>query len=282
MCTEPIMIKGALFPCGQCHECRVKLATMWACRCVLESLDHPENVFLTLTYNDDFLPENRSLSKKELQTFMKRFRKSIYPAKCRFFASGEYGKKSGKRPHYHLLIFGIGINNPVFRNLSWDYVHQGFWCDCVAWNKGNCFIGTVTIKSAYYVAKYSVKKLTGKVGAKYYKERGVIPEFSLQSRRPGIGLSYLDHHQDEIAHKGYVSINGTKFCIPRYFQDKLKERIPFYRLVLSDESFTRATEQMLDWLEIEDDLEHPHQYIAEQKKQRARNLEKSIEMKGEL
>lgn len=290
MCTHPIQLGYAKVPCGQCKECRRKFAIHWAVRCVLESLEHKENVFLTLTYDPEFLPENRSLNKKVLQNFMKRFRKQIYPAKCRFFASGEYGKKEGKRPHYHLLIFGIGLSNPVFENLSWDFRHNGFWCTCKAWKNekgqslGNCFIGTVTIKSSYYVAKYSVKKLTGKAGKEYYDKRGVIPEFALQSRKPGIGLSYLDHHQDEVAHKGYVSINGSKFPLPRYLLQKCKERIPYFDLLLSSESFERSVKELEDWSRLADELEDVsiNKYLEQQKIQRDLNLKKQDEMKGVL
>lgn len=286
MCTHPIQLGDVKVPCGQCKECRIRYATSWAVRCVLESLEHKDNVFLTLTFNDEHLPADYSLCKATLQKFMKRFRKSIFPAKCRFFASGEYGKQAGKRPHYHLLVFGVGVRNPVFQNLSWDYKHQGFWCECKAWKDdkgdsiGNCFIGTITIKSAYYVAKYSVKKLTGELGKEYYESRGVIPEFSLSSRRPGIGLHYLEDQQDTILKKGYIGVNGSKYPIPRYFTKKLKEKIPFYELLLSGESFERALKDREEWFQLYDELDDPYTYLADRNAQRNRNIIKQQEMKG--
>lgn len=289
MCTHPIQLGHNTVPCGQCKECRIRYATSWAVRCVLESQKHKENVFLTLTFNDEHLPPNRSLDKKTLQKFLKRFRKQVYPAKVRFFASGEYGKCEGKRPHYHLLVFGIGIKNPVFENLRWDYKHQGFWCDCKAWKDergdsiGNCFIGTITIKSAYYVAKYSVKKLTGQLGKEYYEQRGVIPEFSLSSRRPGIGLDYLESQQDTILKKNCIGINGSKYPIPRYFHKKLKESLPFYELYLSGQSFEQALKDRKEWFKLYDELDDPYTYLRDRNIQRDRNLQKKQEiMKGVL
>lgn len=289
MCKHPIQLGYNTVPCGQCKECRIRYATSWAVRCVLESQKYKENVFLTLTFNDEHLPFSRSLDKKTLQKFLKRFRKQVYPVKIRFFASGEYGKHEGKRPHYHLLIFGIGVKNPVFENLRWDYKHQGFWCDCKAWKDergdsiGNCFIGTVTIQSAYYVAKYSVKKLTGQLGKEYYEQRGVIPEFSLSSRRPGIGLGYLESQQDTILKKNYIGINGSKYPIPRYFHKKLKETLSFYELYLSGQSFEQALKDREEWFKLYDELDDPYTYLRDRNIQRDRNLQKKEEiMKGVL
>ena len=79
-------------PCGQCIECRLQYARDWANRCMLEAQYHDENWFLTLTYDDDHLPDRHelvncdtgeivpspivSLNKDELSSFMKRLRKN--------------------------------------------------------------------------------------------------------------------------------------------------------------------------------------------------------------
>ena len=43
-------------PCGRCIGCRLERSRQWAMRCVHEAEMHDENVFVTLTYDDDHLP----------------------------------------------------------------------------------------------------------------------------------------------------------------------------------------------------------------------------------
>ena len=50
-------------PCGQCIGCRLEKQRQWAIRIVHEALLWDENMFITLTYNDENLPENRSLQR---------------------------------------------------------------------------------------------------------------------------------------------------------------------------------------------------------------------------
>jgi len=66
---------------------------------MLESLCHEDNAFITLTYDNENLPENATLVPKDLKDFQKRLR---YHANIdlRFFSVGEYGEKT-QRPHYH-------------------------------------------------------------------------------------------------------------------------------------------------------------------------------------
>ena len=79
--------------CGSCLGCRLDRARMWAARIVHESSlydDQCGNSFITLTYDDDHLPEDEGLRKSDFQKFMKRLRKAM-PQKIRFFMCGEYG-----------------------------------------------------------------------------------------------------------------------------------------------------------------------------------------------
>ena len=67
-----------------------------------EASMHMFNSFVTLTYDDDHLPEYNSLNYKHFQDFMKRLRKSHN--RVRFYMCGEYGEDFS-RPHYHALLF---------------------------------------------------------------------------------------------------------------------------------------------------------------------------------
>lgn len=80
-----------LIPCGQCQPCLISRANSWACRAYLESKQYENNCFVTLTYNNENIPKNRSLIKKDLQDFWKRLRKHLGGVKIRYLACGEYG-----------------------------------------------------------------------------------------------------------------------------------------------------------------------------------------------
>lgn len=176
------------YPCGQCIACRLNKVRDWTIRLMHEKKMHDKAVFLTLTYAPEFLPENGTLVKEDLQLFIKRLRKHV--GKVRFFACGEYGEKYS-RPHYHLIIFGLGAENSVFNGKKYDYKKHGYWLNSPLWKFGTMFIGDVSYGSCRYVASYVNKKLLGKDAARTYADMGKIPEFTLMSRRPGIGADFL-------------------------------------------------------------------------------------------
>lgn len=168
---------------------------------------HDSNLFLTLTYNDEHLPDDKSIHKSAIQLFLKRLRKAISPTKIRFFAVGEYGEKFG-RPHYHLIIFG----------LKWCPDNMAIIRNC--WSFGFCYFGSVTLDSARYVACYVQKKLTGKASA-IYKQKGLQPEFALMSRRPGLGASFADKYRDMLFRNRFWTEQGKKLPIPRYMRARI-------------------------------------------------------------
>ena len=108
-------------PCGRCFECKVAKSTEWSNRIALEAMEHEENCFITLTYDNQYLPENNSLRRKDLQDFIKRLRRRYEDRKIRYFYCGEYGSK-GLRPHYHMILFG------------YDFVDKTYWMND---HKGN-------------------------------------------------------------------------------------------------------------------------------------------------
>jgi hypothetical protein len=100
--------QGLYVPCGKCIACRIARTREWTVRIMHEMSCHDNAVFATLTYDDDHLPPDRSISKDELQRFIKRLRKELGDRKIRYFACGEYGETTN-RPHYHAIIFGLGL-----------------------------------------------------------------------------------------------------------------------------------------------------------------------------
>lgn len=62
-------------PCGQCSGCRLKRSREWAIRCLHEKQMHKHSSFVTLTYNNNTLPEHGSLRYRDFQLFMKKLRR---------------------------------------------------------------------------------------------------------------------------------------------------------------------------------------------------------------
>lgn len=219
--------------CGQCVECRLERARHWAVRCMHESKMHANNEFLTLTYSNEFLPDDGGLRKRDMQLFMKRLRK-VHGAGVRFYGCGEYGSQT-RRPHYHILLFNCFFDDKKFYKNSESgsplYTSKGVQ---EIWPYGNNIIGDVTFDSASYVAGYVVDKVTGKNADDHYLSvDGVYlqPEFSLMSRRPGIGATFFQKHYKDIYRSDSVVMNGVEFTPPRFY-DVLYEAIAPKRLVM--------------------------------------------------
>lgn len=193
--------------------CRIARRDEWATRCVHEAQLHEQSAFVTLTYRDNPL----SLDKTHLQKFFKRFRKNIGP--LRYFACGEYGEKTS-RPHYHALLFGWYPPDAVDAGGGTQVSEQLE----ALWGHGNCRVGHVTYQSAGYVAKYCTK---GKRTDSWVfcpntgEAVKVEPEFSVMSRRPGIGSAWVEKYQAETVRDDYVVIDGHKRKPPRYYDKKL-------------------------------------------------------------
>ena len=134
-CTRPTKFEttnGIYVNCGQCISCRINRRTEWYTKLMLEWQTWGEGCFTTLTYNQEELPESThfkggSLQKKDLQDFLKRFRKYYQETygyrKLRYFAVGEYGDKS-KRAHYHILMFNVdSVYAEQIINKAWTKGH---------------------------------------------------------------------------------------------------------------------------------------------------------------
>lgn len=188
-------------PCGQCVACRLNHARMWSIRCMHESKSYVNNIFLTLTYNNDNLPNGGTLVKSDLQKFFKRLRKH---KKFRYYACGEYGDES-KRPHYHAIMFGLSSDDLKLIQDCWQY--------------GFVYIGDVTVDSCNYVASYVVKKQRGKKAVEYYENLGIEPEFAVMSRNPGIGKKFAEKNLDNMLNRGYVTAKGVKYSVPQYYKN---------------------------------------------------------------
>lgn len=100
-----------MVPCRKCLGCSLDYSKEWSFRCLLEASLHRDNCFVTLTYDNSNCPYE--ISKKDVQDFLKRLRKAVFPLKIRYYCCGEYGSKY-LRPHYHLILFGYDFPDRYF------------------------------------------------------------------------------------------------------------------------------------------------------------------------
>lgn len=129
----------------------------------------------------------------------------------RYYYAGEYGSLN-KRPHYHFILFNcplkkFGELTPKGSNFQGDSYYisdivEKCWKGYLPGSDkklsiGMSCVGEVNWDSARYVAGYIQKKLNGSA-ASYYTERGILPEFSHMSLKPGIAGDFFNEHADEI------------------------------------------------------------------------------------
>lgn len=199
---------GVDVPCGKCIQCRIQKRKEWAMRCYHELDSWDKSIFVTLTYKD--LPPNGSISKKDLQKFFKRLRKSLGDRKIRYYASGEYGDRT-HRPHYHIIIFGLDFDDvDIIRN-AWPY------CDWQA--LGMKPFGLVEQKSIEYVARYIDKKYYGQLADEIYLLHGLEVPFQLCSL--GLGREYVDKNADRLREDQITTVRGQIYSLPRYYLNRL-------------------------------------------------------------
>jgi len=207
------------FKCGKCLGCRRVKAQAWALRIVHEAQMHERNCFLTLTIDEENMPEDRSLDVRHWQLFAKRLRQKAGP--FRHFYSGEYGEKYD-RPHYHACIFGLDMrigacifsgdgSSPLWRSPILDDI----------WGMGHVAIGELEYGSAQYTAKYLVKSqreqdLDSKMGTRK-------AEYISMSRRPGIGASWINEYKWDAFSDNYLTHQGKRHAVPKYYEKVLTD-----------------------------------------------------------
>ena len=217
-----------LIPCGQCQGCRLDKSIEWAVRCLHEKELHEKTSYVTLTYNKENLPKNGSLYYKDFQDFMMRLRSKKRGQTIRMFMCGEYGDKL-ERPHYHAILFGY---NPEDQEPYKDYGNYQLYKSeelRKIWKNGHVTVGEANFSSIAYVARYIFKKVNGTKAKMHYQ--GKIPEFTQQSRRPGIAGDWYKHYKNDIWATDrdiYKTTEGDykQVKVSRYFDKMLEKEDP--------------------------------------------------------
>lgn len=233
----PHLLEHVVIPCGKCIGCRLDYSRSWADRMMLELETAKKGLFVTLTYDNEHLPVCQydedgfplygSLQKRDCQLWMKVLRKRFEGVRIRFYLAGEYGENT-LRPHYHAILFGIGLCDlPDLVPHGTNELGDKYFISPMlseTWDRGFVLVSDVSWKTCAYVARYVTKKLNGPWSIDY-AIRNCIPEFSLMSRKPGIGRLYLEEHPDCL---DYENINistaesGLKIRIPKYYLRQIK------------------------------------------------------------
>ncbi len=204
LCSDPYMDGDVPRPCGRCLPCLKGRAWRWTSRIILETFNHENNAFITLTYNEDYLPDQHpetdamvypTLRPDHLRNYIKRIRRACPDAILRYYAVGEYGDRSW-RPHYHIALFnyppchhGGTRRDRHAKGKSCcppcDLLHEKWYLDKTDKTPmGGIDNALLEPASAAYIAGYITKKLYKPENAALH---GRFPEFSRMSRCPGLG-----------------------------------------------------------------------------------------------
>jgi len=235
---EEFQLAGCKYKLGYyCVGCIEDYSRQWAVRAWHHSNMFDSNCFITLTFNDKFVP--KSLDHRFWQLFMKRFRKRIcfkvpkglgkadrkaYLKRygISFFMSGEYGSLN-LRPHFHACLFNYDFPDKVLwsvRDSVRLYVSKmlsELWsCPKTGESYGFSSVGEVTFESAAYIARY-----VGKKAQRAELPPGLRPEYSKCSLKYPIGKEWFLSFQSSVFPCDNVSLpSGDKVKVPRYY-DKL-------------------------------------------------------------
>lgn len=241
-------------PCGQCVGCRLEKSRQWAVRCVHEAAEHENNCFITLTFSDANLDPHGTLVKEDFQKFMKRLRKFYDPQNIRYFHCGEYGELLN-RPHHHAILFGLDFRDKVtLSERDGITLYQSDELDRI-WGLGHCSIGEVNFETCAYVARYVMKKRTGK-DADY---GDLVPPYNTMSRRPGIGANWFAEFKKDVYPSDEVVIRKDIVCKPPKFYDRLYDLTDpvEYKQVRRERlraAAARADDNTLDRLAVKEQL----------------------------
>jgi len=256
-CIKPIYLakQDMVVPCGKCGFCGATRRGDWSIRLHYEKRMHLDSKFITLTYANQNLRWSHGqsqLCRRDVQLWLKRIRRT--GCKVRYFAVGEYGSTT-YRPHYHVILFG-DCSDDVIRD-SWDL--------------GHVHIGTVTQASVMYCLGYLVNAKAPLM--KHHR----VPPFSLMSRRPGLGASYLTPEMLEWHHSGrknFTVVDGVERHLPRYYKNKIFSRIDQVRIAVAA---TKVWfDKQLEWSRAPSQMRMSFKELLHYKREQAASLAKRI------
>lgn len=260
-CYRPIFIENKKtgdyiqVDCQRCNFCLANFRDDWAFRMTEQQKISHTSHFITLTYDQQYVPRvwdkndkmYLTLRKEDLYRFLKQMKrdqdrhlkKHKDEWRIKYFAVGEYGSEEfTTRPHYHLITFNTHPET-ITR------IQNG-----AVWGKGIVDASVVETGGApTYCTKYLIDRKP------FDEEDPREPVFRTMSRGQGkgIGYSYLeknrDWHRAEDEYypdnfRMYRVENGYMKRLPRYYKKKLKTAHREDRQEVLDQAFEIYYEEM--------------------------------------
>lgn len=227
-----------------------------------------------LTYDPEHAPRtkqgNLTLRKRDVQLFMKRLRKDFTKRNCflRMFYCGEYGPTT-LRPHYHMLLFGIpsSISKRDVKILLEKHWQNGFVGDKlgVATARGIHYCTKYMINK---IIKLPNDDEIEKPFTQMSKGLGMSYLFDVSQDKHGLhrlakredvvkrlnnldGVNLVDMYeaarsceneaqavelskQIQSVFHDRVTVNGTRFKLPRYYRDRVFDGVTRYLINFAD------------------------------------------------
>ncbi len=245
-CITPITLNRAyitmdgahtdIVPCGKCPKCLRKRQNEWVFRLAQEQSISNSACFLTLTYEDKYLPISPNgyptLKPDDLTKFLKRLRYyNKSSKKIRYYAVGEYGTKR-KRPHYHLIAFNI--NQSTIQHH--DRIQN-------IWGLGTVDVAKSEGASQRYTLSYIMDSSWRPSGI--HDDR--TPQFARQSKNLGINFltpETINYYRQRKL-RAIVLPGGNFTSMPRYYAQKI-----FKKHELRTMAQIYHKEQEMDWEEF--------------------------------
>lgn len=220
-----------LLPCGKCVGCLENRKFSWVNRMRLENELHDSGTFLTLTYNDQYLP--KKCEKSAVQRFIKRLRNVgrdfgiSLPRDFKYFFVSERGSKND-RPHYHAILFGVDMLSDEWKpRLATFKDGYPVYCSSVVeklWPFGYNVVAPVTGANIGYVAKYIVKQDSD--DCFNLKSMGIGNGYIFDIKRQGRQLIYtLKPDSAELLVRGRVHLPSPKSVDEVYFPKNLYQKL---------------------------------------------------------
>lgn len=226
-------------PCGKCPNCLIARRYDRATRIMLEASCYEENVFITLTLNDEHVGYN-DLADNLFTQFKKDFRRvygeaqycplnrkhwkknvrSYTHKKFKFIETGEYGEKNGRK-HYHGIIFNHSFKDMYFTGFYSDKgnpIYSSYELEKL-WGKGTVQCEKITFDLALYVGKYITDGWDDDYSPN--TETGLLRKKAYSTSSHGIGLTWLNKYWRSMLGAGCIDLGDRTCPIPRYFKKKL-------------------------------------------------------------
>ncbi len=205
----------------------------------------------------------KRLRKKFCKYEVVEFDEKICLNPIRYYHSGEYGGSHTRRPHYHALIFNHAFTDiKLFKKINDIPLFTSKTLTKI-WGLGHASVGTITMDSAAYVARYIMKKQYSNKQEpdrlkQHYRQvdletgefNDLDPEYSTMSRN--IGKEWFLKYQSDVYPKDYVTYRGEKFRPPKFYdrlysdlEPEKMAKLKSKRIIIADKNKANQTPERL-------------------------------------